>query len=154
MLHDLLKIKRIREKSAQGEVRKCRHHLDAARAEVVKREQELEAYKIWRHKEEQRLYDSIINTEVRQRDLDGLKQKIAGLRTKDFQYQQAIDEARGMVTQAEQNLVAAEEHYRKAIQATQKFEEFTRVLDEEERKEKERLEELELEEFMVKPNQF
>ena len=154
MLHDLLKIKRIREKSAQSEVRKCRHHLDAARAEVVKREQELEDYKVWRQLEEQRLYDSIINTEVKQRDLDGLKQKIAGLRTKDLQFEQAIEEAKQQVVQAEQNLAAAEEHYRKAIQATKKFEEFTRVLDEEKRKEQERQEELELEEFTVKPNQF
>ncbi|WP_461536769.1 type III secretion system stalk subunit SctO [Spongorhabdus nitratireducens] len=154
MLHDLLKIKRIREKSAQDEVRKCRHHLDAARAEVLKREQELEEYKIWRYKEEQRLYDNIINTEVKQNDLSGLKAKVANLRAKDFQLEQAIDDAKGQVVKAEQTLAAAEEAYRKAMQATKKFEEFTRVLDEEKRKEQERLEELELEEFTVKPNHF
>ena len=151
MLHELLKIKNIREQSAETEVCKCKNRVEAAKEEVKKKQQEFEEYVDWRGKEEQRLYDNIINAEIRQNDLDNLKQKIALLREKDVTLEQAVAEARKKVEQEEQALEQAREEHAKAMQAVQKFEEFTKVQDAEAKKEAERIEDLEMEEFTVRP---
>ncbi len=147
MLHDLLRIKRIREKSAEEEVRKCKYRVEIATQELEKKKQELEDYKIWRHKEEQRLYDNIMNTSIKQFDLDILKQKVAKLRERDLILEDAIKDAEKHLEETKQQLEEARQQHVLATQAVQKFEEFTDVLDQEEAKEKARLEELELEEF-------
>ena len=151
MLHELLKIKNIREQAAETEVRKCKNRVEAAKEEVKKKQQEFEEYVEWRSKEEQRLYDNIINAEVRQNDLDNLKKKIALLREKDVTLEQAVAEARKKVEEEEQALEKAREEHAKTMQAVQKFEEFTRVQDAEAQKEAERIEDLEMEEFTVRP---
>ena len=151
MLHELLKIKNIREQAAETEVRKCKNRVEAAKEEVKKKQQEVEEYVEWRGKEEQRLYDNIINAEVRQNDLDNLKKKIALLREKDVILEQAVAEAKKNVEKEEQALEKAREEHTKAMQAVQKFEEFTKVQDAEAKKEAERVEDLEMEEFTVRP---
>ncbi|WP_257285854.1 type III secretion protein [Endozoicomonas sp. SESOKO1] len=164
MLHDLLKVKNIREQSAEREVKRCQHELDLAhqeverrKQEVAQRQQDLEEYIVWRSQEEQRLYDNIMNTSIQQHDLDLLKQKVALLREKDASLEQAIADAEQRVAEAEQQVVKAEQvleaakqaHY-KAKLAVEKFEEFCKVQDEEAEKEAKRLEDLEMEEFTVK----
>ena len=164
MLNDLLKVKNIREQSAEREVKRCEHELNLAhqeverrKQEVVQRQQELEEYIVWRSQEEQRLYDNIMNTSIQQHDLDRLKQKVAMLREKDASLEQAIADAEQRVVEAEQQVVEAEQileaakqaHY-KAKLAVEKFEEFCKVQDEEAEKEAKRLEDLEMEEFTVK----
>ncbi|WP_422134747.1 type III secretion system stalk subunit SctO [Endozoicomonas sp. ALD040] len=151
MLHELLKVKQIREKSAQDQVRKCEYRLEQAQLEVKNKEQELEEYIDWRCKEEQRLYDNIINTEVKQNELDQLKANVARMREKDVLLEQAINEARQDVEKAKEQLEQAREDHMKAMQAVEKFEEFTKVQDEEAAKEAARLEDLEMEEFTVRP---
>lgn len=164
MLKDLLKVKNIREESAEREVKRCQHELDLAHQEVERRKQEvercrqeLEEYIAWRCQEEQRLYDNIMNTSIQQHDLDQLKQKVAILREKDASLEQAIADAEQRVAEAEKKVKEAEQileqarqaHY-KAKLAVEKFEEFCKVQDEEAEKEAKRLEDLEMEEFTVK----
>ncbi len=151
MLHELLKIKNIRKQSADDDVRKCKNRLEVAQQEVQTKQQEFDDYVDWRCKEEQRLYDNIINMEIRQKDLDHLKKKIALLREKDVTLEQAVNEAEKKVTEEKQALETARDVLTKAMQAVEKFEEFTRVLDEESAKEAERIEDLEMEEFTVRP---
>lgn len=164
MLHDLLKVKNIREESAEREVKRCKNELELAKQEVERREQEVERrkqelqdYIQWRSQEEQRLYDNIMNTSVQQHDLDHLKQKVALMRDKDVALEQAITEAQQQVVAAQQQVdqakqvleTARQAHY-KAKQAVEKFEEFCKVQDEEAAKEVSRLEDLEMEEFTGK----
>ncbi|AMO57372.1 hypothetical protein GZ77_15675 [Endozoicomonas montiporae] len=151
MLHELLKVKEIREKSAHDEVQKRKYRLEEAHRAVEQAKEEFIEYVEWRGKEEQRLYDNIMNMEVKQNDLDQLKQTVGLLREKDVLLEQAIAEAKKKVVDAEQALEEAREEHVKAIQAVQKFEEFTSVLDEEAAKEAVRLEDLEMEEFTVRP---
>lgn len=151
MLHELLKIKNIREQTAETEVRKCKNRVDAAKQEVRDKQKEFDEYVEWRGQEEKRLYDNIMNMEIHQNDLDHLKQKIALLREKDITLELAVAEAEKQVAVEEQALVEAREHHAKAMQAVQKFEEFTKVQDKEAKKEAERLEDLEMEEFTVRP---
>ena len=164
MLHDLLKVKNIREESAEREVKRCQHELELAqqeveqrKQEVLKRQQALEEYIVWRSQEEQRLYDNIMNTSIQQHDLDRLKQKVAVLREKDatleqdiVDAEQRVAEAQQQVVQAEQVLETARQAHFKAKMAVEKFEEFCKVQDEEAEKEAKRLEDLEMEEFTVK----
>ncbi|WP_257265519.1 type III secretion protein [Endozoicomonas sp. ONNA2] len=164
MLHDLLKVKNIREESAEREVKRCQHELELAqqeveqrKQEVLKRQQALEEYIVWRSQEEQRLYDNIMNTSIQQHDLDRLKQKVAVLREKDatleqdiVDAEQRVAEAQKQVVQAEQVLETARQAHFKAKMAVEKFEEFCKVQDEEAEKEAKRLEDLEMEEFTVK----
>ncbi len=152
MLHDLLKVKEIREKSANDEVLRRKRLLAEARQTKKEKEQALVDYIEWRCKEEQALYDNILNTDVRQNDLDMLKQKVALLREKDATLEQAIEAAKNDVAAAEKALKAAQEAHHKAQLAVEKFEEFTRVLDEEAAREAQRLEEIEMEEFSVRPS--
>ncbi len=151
MLHDLLKIKHIREQSAEREVRKCQSQLEKAQQEVKNRQTAFEEYVEWRVQEEKRLYDNIINAEIHQNDLDKLKQEVAILREKDVTLEQAIAEAEKEVEVAKLALLEAQQQHAKAMQAVEKFEEFTKIQDEEAKKEAERLEDLEMEEFTVRP---
>ncbi|MDD7805072.1 MAG: YscO family type III secretion system apparatus protein [Endozoicomonas sp. (ex Botrylloides leachii)] len=152
MLHDLLKVKKIREESAYQKVLQCKRLLAEAQQKQKDKEQALEDYTNWRCKEERTLYDNILNADVRQYDLCFLKQKVAAMREKDAELEQAIEIAKNHVVETEQHLKNATEAYHKAMQAVKKFEEFTKVLDEEAAKEAERLEDIEMEEFSVRPN--
>ncbi|CAM3692823.1 type III secretion system stalk subunit SctO [Parendozoicomonas haliclonae] len=147
MLNDLLRIKRIREKSAEDEVRKCRYRVELAVQDVEKKKQELVSYKEWRIQEEKRLYDEIMNTAVKQFDLDIVKQTVALHREKDLILQDAITQAEEHLEETRKELEEAQQKHVLATQAVQKFEEFTDVINQEEAKEKARIEELELEEF-------
>ena len=147
MLHDLLRIKRIREKSAQDEVKKVRYRLEQAVIDVDQKKEELTTYIDWRGQEERNLYDNIINAQVHQHDLDFLKQRIARMREHDLVLEEAIRKAESRVEEVREELQQAEAALKVAMQAVKKFEEFTQVLDEEEAKKKAYQEEQELEEF-------
>lgn len=152
MLHDLLKIKVIREKSAHDDVRKCNRLVEESLQKQQQREKELDDYIKWRRQEEEDLYEEILNTEVKQHDLDFLKQKVAVMREKDSELEQAVESAKSHVLEAKQKLEEAKITHQRAMQAVEKFQEFTAVLDEEAAKEAERLEDLEMEEFTVRRN--
>lgn len=147
MLHDLLRIKRIREKTAQDEVTKIRYRLEQAILEVDNKKEELINYKNWRGQEEKTLYNNIINAHVHQHDLDFLKLRIAQMREHDLVLEEAIRTAKSRVKEVETELEEAQKALHLAMQAVLKFEEFTKVLDEEDEKRKAHLEEQELEEF-------
>ncbi|WP_299732809.1 YscO family type III secretion system apparatus protein [uncultured Endozoicomonas sp.] len=153
MLKELLKVKKIREESAEREVRRCEDTLEQRKKEVADRKRELAEYIDWRCKEEQQLYDNIMNTSVVQNDLDKLKQKVAIMREKDVAMEEAISEAEKQVVSAEEALESAKEKHVQAKLAVEKFEEFCKVQDEEAAKEALRLEDLEMEEFTGKSKQ-
>jgi len=147
MLHDLLRIKKIREKSAHEEVKKCRYRVEQAVLDVQKKEKALEEHLSWRKAEEQRLYDDIMETQVKERELDLLKQRVVLMREKDSVLQDEIKTAEDALAQCKEQLSEAETIHQEAMQTVEKFEEFTKALDEEAAKEATRKEELELEEF-------
>lgn len=150
VLHDLLRIKKIREDSAERELKKAIRYQKECEEEVERRKQALQEYIEWRCQEEQRLYDNIINMHVQQHDLDFLKQKVAVMREKDASLEEAISEAEKTLSDAESEVVQAQEVHRLAQLAVEKFTEFCRAHDEEAKKEALRLEDLEMEEFTAK----
>ncbi|MCY4330067.1 MAG: YscO family type III secretion system apparatus protein [Endozoicomonadaceae bacterium] len=147
MLHDLLRIKKIREKSAHEAVKRCRYKVEQAVIDLQKKEKALEDYLQWRKAEEKRLYDEIMNTQVKERELDLLKRRVVIMREKDSVLEDDINKAKEHLTQCKKELEEAEQLYRKAMQTVEKFETFIEVLDEEAAQEAARAEEAELEEF-------
>ncbi len=128
-------------------MKKCRYRVEVATQDLEKKKQELIHYKEWRIHEEQRRYDEIINTQVKQFDLDILKQTIAQLREKDLILQEAINKAEEHLEETERQLEEAQQQHLLTVRAVQKFEEFTDAINLEEAKEKAYREEQELEEF-------
>ena len=147
MIHDLLRVKRIREKAAEDHVRTCRYRVEVAVKQLEAKEKELVEYKQWRLQEETRLYDEVMNTSVKQFDLDIIKQKVALLRQKDLTLEEEIASAKTDLQKAREELEQATQAHLLATRAVQKFEEFADVVDKETAREKARIEELELEEF-------
>lgn len=147
MLHDLLRIKKIREKSAHEIVKRCRYKVEQAVIELQKKEKALEKHLQWRKAEEKRLYDEIMNTQIKEKELDLLKQRIVLMREKDSVLQEEIKIANNNLTEYKTALEEAEKTYKKAMQTVEKFKVFISVLDEEEAKKAARAEEAELEEF-------
>ena len=147
MLHDLLRIKKIREKSAHEEVKRLQYKVEQAVITLQKKEKALEDHISWRKKEEQRLYDEVMETQVKERELDHIKQRVVQMRGKDSELQEDIQNAKNHLDECKEHLEQAKQVHRDAMQTVEKFEEFTKVLDEEAAKEAARIEELELEEF-------
>ncbi|MBE8215688.1 MAG: YscO family type III secretion system apparatus protein [Endozoicomonadaceae bacterium] len=150
MLHDLLHIKKIRERSARHEVQTCQYRVEQAHITVQEKEKALEDHVHFRTQEEKKLYDNIMNTSVTERALNLIKQRIIVMRNKDMEFEEAIQNAKNELDACKEALKTAKELHQKSIQMVEKFKEFTRIIDEKEAQEILRKEELELEEFSVK----
>lgn len=147
VLEDLLYIREMREQMAKDQMSKARRHV-AEMIELVKqRKKELEEYKEWRVKEEERLYEEVMNTEVKKVELDELRSKIANIRNKELDYVQAIDVARDKREEAKKALEEAKLLYKQAQLNREKIEEHKEVWMEEWKREQMRLEDIEMEEF-------
>ena len=150
MLHDLLKIKRIRENTAREAVKLAKYKVEQGVKEVQAKKKKLADYIEWRQKEENNLYEEIMESFIKERELDLLKQKVVLMREKDSVLEDEITAAEKRLEENKKALSEAKAVLKKAMQTVQKFEEFTRIIDEEAAKEAERIEELEMEEFTNK----
>jgi type III secretion protein O len=147
IVDDLLDIKIFREERASGEVTKCRLALEEAVMLVERRKQELADYRVWRVRRENEMWDGIEQQLVHLQDLEDLKADIGLLRGRETVFEQRIQDAENARGEARTALDAAEAAYTQAQRNRQKFEEVSAIFEHEERLERERLEELELEEF-------
>jgi type III secretion protein O len=147
IVDDLLEIKVFREDRASAEVTKCRVALEEAVMLVERRRQELLDYQAWRVRREDEMYDEIEQQLVHLQDLEDLKADIGLLRGREALFEQRIQDAENARGGARTALGAAEAAYAQAQRNRQKFEEVSALFEYEERLERERLEELELEEF-------
>lgn len=152
MLQELLKVKHIREQSAREAVTCSQKHLQTSRQQLRDRQQALKDYVLWRGKEEQLLYDNIMNSSIRQHDLDVLKQKVALLRERDAVLEQAVEKAKNAVIEAEEQLEQARQAHHKTLRAVEKFEEYRQVLEEQDAREAQRIEDSEMDEFSIRSN--
>lgn len=123
VLQDLLKIRLMREQWAKDELIKAQNALDAAIQKVVQKKKELEDFRIWRKKEEERLYAEIMHKRVKRVDIDGLKINIAELEKKELQHIQAIDDAKEAREKAKEVLEKARILYNVAQINVEKLEE-------------------------------
>lgn len=147
VLQEMLNVRELREQIASDNVMKAKSKLERARKEVVKAEKALENYKIWAKQEETRLYEEVINHSVRRGDISNLRFKIKKLAEDEAQYEAKIEEAKAMVEQRKQELEEAKQAHMNAIKNLQKLEDHKETWMLEYKREQERLQDLEMEEF-------
>lgn len=123
VLQDLLKIRLMREQRAKDELIKAQNVLEMAIRKVEQKEKELKDYRVWRVKEEDRLYAEVMNKRVKRMDIDGLKLNLAELERKELDHIQAIDDAKEEREKAKEALEEARTAYNIALVNKQKIEE-------------------------------
>ena len=136
-LQSLLTVRHFREEGAKNEVRAAERRLAEAREEVRKKEEELERYRIWRPEEENRRYDAIMGALA-----EGEQERIL-----------AVTEAEKAVGQKEREVAAAREAVAEARREAAKIEAHRDIWLAEAKREAERQEDLELEEFKTPAGQ-
>jgi len=146
-LQSLLSVRLFREEGAKNAVRAAERRAAEARAEMDKRRQELERYRHWRPKEENRLYDAIMGQPLSLEDMATFRASLTALAEAEEERVQAVTEAQTIVVQREQEVTAARKAVATARREAAKIEAHRDIWLAEARKEAERLEDVELEEF-------
>ena len=153
LLDELLRVKRIREdeaikvmKEKQLELEQCQKALEA---KIIKHRE----YVAWRKTEEQRLYAEVMNKTVRAYNLNTMRDQITSFLEKQQQLKEQIEQAEATVAEATKHLAEARLARMDAYKTVQKYEEYKSILRTIEDRELERREELEAEEFNLRPVQ-
>ena len=146
-LESLLTVRHYREESAKRQVRSAELALREAEEHVETKQKDLEAYRCWRRDEEDRRYAAIMNVPLKIEELDGFKAGLAGLAAGEADREQAVLQAEKDVEKRRTELETARENAKKASRNTSKIQAHKDIWKEDAKKESERKEDLELEEF-------
>lgn len=146
-LQDLLKIRHMREQAALRKLAKAKSHLEAAIKKVEQRKKQLDEYRIWRKKEEKRLYDEIINKKIKRGKLAEIKMSFNNFKQKESNFEKALVDAKKGRDKAKEDWENARNLYNKTLVDLSKIEEHKKVWLEEVRKQEGLAEDKELEEF-------
>lgn len=152
-LQSLLTVRRFREDAAKNEVRAAERRLVEAREEVRKKEEELERYRAWRPEEENRRYDAIMGQSMNLEDVAEFRASLGALAEGEQQRVQAVTEAEKIAAQKERDVAAAREAVAEARREAAKIEAHRGIWLAEAKKEAERQEDLEMEEFKAPSGQ-
>ncbi len=143
----LLTVREYREESAKRRVRSAETTVREAEKNLEQQRKELEEYRIWRKQEEDRRYDSVMNVPLSLERLEMFKAGLARLAEEENLREQAVLAAEKEVQQRRSELEAAKTAAKIAARNTSKIEAHKNIWKEEAKKEEERREDLELEEF-------
>lgn len=143
----LLTVREYREESAKRRVRSAEAAAREAEKEIEQKKRELEEYRIWRKQEEDRRYESIMNVPMSLEKLDMFKAGLARLAEEENFREQAVVAAEKEAQQRRAELENAKTAAKIAARNTSKIEAHQNIWKEEAKKEEERREDLELEEF-------
>ena len=143
-LQSLLTVRHFREEGAKNEGRAAERRLAEAREEVRKKEEELERYRIWRPEEENRRYDAIMGETMSLEEVAGFRASLGALAEGEQERILSVTEAEKAVGQKEREVAAAREAVAEARRE---------VWLAEAKREAERQEDLELEEFKTPAGQ-
>ena len=152
-LQSLLTVRHFREEGAKNEVRAAERRLAEAREEVRKKEEELERYRIWRPEEENRRYDAIMGETMSLEEVAGFRASLGALAEGEQERILAVTEAEKAVGPKEREVAAAREAVAEARREAAKIEAHRDIWLAEAKREAERQEDLELEEFKTPAGQ-
>lgn len=152
-LQSLLTVRHFREEGAKNEVRAAERRLAEAREEVRKKEEELERYRIWRPEEENRRYDAIMGETMSLEEVAGFRASLGALAEGEQERILSVTEAEKAVGQKEREVAAAREAVAEARREAAKIEAHRDIWLAEAKREAERQEDLELEEFKTPAGQ-
>ena len=146
-LESLLSVRHFREEEAKRSVRYAELAVREADDEVLARKKALEEFRAWRTREEERRYDSIMNTVMSPRELDAFKAGLAALAAMDAEKEEDIRRAEKKAEECRKALDKAREAAKLALRNTAKIQTHKEIWAEEAKKDAEHREDLELEEF-------
>ena len=152
-LQSLLTVRHFREEGAKNEVRAAERRLAEAREEVRKKEEELERYRIWRPEEENRRYAAIMGETMSLVEVAGFRASLGALAEGEQERILAVTEAEKAVGQKEREVAAAREAVAEARREAAKIEAHRDIWLAEAKREAERQEYLEMEEFKTPTGQ-
>lgn len=148
-LQSLLNVRHFREEGAKNDARAAECRLADARQELQNRHEELERYRAWRPQEEKRRYDAILGEAMNMDELSTFRSSLSSLAEAEEQRAQAVTEAEKAISVKERELAAARAAVAQARREAAKIEAHRDIWLAEARREAERREDLEMEEFMA-----
>ena len=146
-LESLLSVRKYREEEAARSVKSAESDVKAAQEAVDARQSELQAFRLWRADEEERRYAAIMGKPCTIKTIDDLKAGLSQLAAQEIVREEAVDKAKKAHLQAQNQLEGARAAAKKAQKETAKIQAHKEIWAEEDKKETERQEDLELEEF-------
>ena len=120
---------------------------------MKKRKEELERYRIWRPEEENRRYDAIMGENMSLEDVAEFRASLGALAEGEQERAQAVTDAEKIAAQKERELAAARDAVALARKEAAKIEAHRDIWMAEAKKEAERQEDLEMEEFKAPAGQ-
>lgn len=152
-LAPLLRVREFREEAAKNAVRAAERAVAEAEAETERRRAELARYAVWREEEAERRYAAIMGASLSLKEVDEFKAGLGALADGELQRREAVDRAEEEAGRRREALSQARDAARRAQHETAKILAHRDIWREEARREAERLEDVEMEEFRTLPPQ-
>ena len=150
-LAPLLKVREYREDAAKNALSAAERAVVEAQEAVERCRGELERYKVWRQEEVERRYDAIMGKGLSLKELDVFKAGLGALADGELKLEEAIAQALENVKKRQEDVRKAREAARQAQHETAKIVTHRDIWLVEAKREAERLEDLEMEEFKPLP---
>jgi flagellar biosynthesis chaperone FliJ len=152
-LHDLQRVRSLREAGAARALAHARREQGEAEATVRERQRALHDYHRNRLARETALYEDLRGRKVGLPRLDEVKNQVVTWRTHELQMEAALEQAETALAEAEAALEQARLDYRKAHAGSRKLDLHRERWQEQDRRERARLADEELDEFRVRPRE-
>lgn len=146
-LESLLSVRTYREDAAKRNLVRAQQAIREAEAEKVKREEELEAWRVWRVEETDRRYAAFLGKPTQIEQIDAFNHGLSILAEDELVKIAAVDTAQENVEKCKTACEQAKTNAKEARKNTAKIETHKSIWQEDAKKEAERLEDLEMEEF-------
>lgn len=147
-LQDMVFVREHRQDKASKALNAARRVVKEAEKHLAEREKELADYTKFRVAEEERLMQSIMRKPVKLGDITDIRLDISNMRERELDFVDQVRKAEGELDRANEELVKAQQAYKKATQDTEKLVEHKISWLREQDLELERLADLELEDFI------
>ena len=152
-LAPLLRVREYREDAAKNALSAAERAVVEAQEAVERCRRELERYKVWRQEEVERRYDAIMGETMSLEEVAGFRASLGALAEGEQERILAVTEAEKAVGQKEREVAAAREAVAEARREAAKIEAHRDIWLAEAKREAERQEDLELEEFKTPAGQ-
>ena len=150
-LDELLDVKRLREDEAIKAMKEKQLQLEQCQKILAVKITEHDDYVAWRKEKEKGLYEEVLEKEVHAHNLNTMRDQIRFFKEQQQQLKEEIEKAQTAVTEATEHLAEARQMRVEAYKTVKKYEEYRDIMQAIENRETERREELEAEEFSVRP---
>jgi type III secretion protein O len=147
LLQDLVRVRQHREEQASEAVARAVRLLKEAQAALTEAQQNLADYTVWRVQEERRKLDSVMRRVLKLGELSDVRQEIALLREREFEFVDKVTQAEAAVVKAEAHLDECRQRHAQAVRELEKLLEHRALWQRERALEQERAEDAELEDF-------